>query len=269
MATKKATPKKKPSTSRKTVSTKSSAATTTTVAAVAKKQSFADSIAEFPFWRALISEFIATFLLAATFIVSQGQPLYILFAFVAIFLVFSTTSGSYANPAVAIAAWVSRRISWLRALGYIIFEVLGALVALWVLSGFVGSASGALSTTGSSVALYSAQSLTSGKEIYVFFAELLGTLVLSFAFANALRRGQDRLTSAITAATGLFAGLLVALIAASYASGTAILNPAIAASLKALSWNLWPLAVYILAPVIGAIAGFFLNDFIKGRAGVK
>jgi glycerol uptake facilitator-like aquaporin len=36
--------------------------------------------------------------------------------------------------------------------------------------------------------------------------------------------------------------------------------------LKALSWSVWPLAVYILAPVVGGIAGFFLNDFVKGRA---
>lgn len=269
MATKKATPKKKTSTARKTVSTKSSVkpqttVTTKTVATEVKKQRFSESITELPFWRTLAAEFIGTFILAATFIVSQGQPLYIFFAFVGIFLLFGATSGAYANPALAVAAWVGRRITWIRALGYVIFEVLGALVALWVLHGFVGAAG--TSATGSATTLYQATTLASGKELYVFFAELVGTLILGFAFANAHRVGQERLTSAFTAGIGLFMGLMFAFIASSYASGTAILNPAVAASLNALSWKLWPLAAYILAPVIGAIAGFFLNDFVKGRS---
>jgi aquaporin Z len=270
MATKKAATTKKASSTRKTVSTKTSSkprttVTTTTVAAAVTAPSFSESIRQFSFWRALAAEFIGTFLLASVFIVGQGQPLYVFFAFVGIVLLLGTVSGSYANPAVAIAAWVSRRISWIRALGYVIFEILGALVAYVVLSGFIGGAASS-ATTGAGATLFAAAPLASGKEWYVFFAELLGTAIVGFAFANALRNTQDRLTSAFTAGAGLFVALMIAFIGASYVGGTAILNPAVAASLKALSWNVWPLAVYILAPVVGAIVGFFLNDFVKGRA---
>jgi aquaporin Z len=264
MATKAAT-SKKASSSRKTVSTKTSSKPRTTVAVAASAPSFTESIRQFAFWRSLAAEFIGTFLLAAVFIVGQGQPLYIFFAFVGIFLLLSGVSGSYVNPAVTVAAWVTRRISWLRALGYIIFEVLGALVAYVVLSGFIGGAESS-AAAGSAATLYAAAALTSGKEWYVFFAELLGTLVIGFAFANALRNSQDRFASAFTAGAGVFIALMIAFISASYVGGTAILNPAVAASLKALSWSVWPLAVYILAPVVGGIAGFFLNDFVKGRA---
>ena len=266
MATKKAATSKKASSTRKTVSTKTSSKPQTTVsAAAASAPSFSESIRQLSFWRSLAAEFIGTFLLASVVIVGQGQPLYIFFAFVGIVLLLGGVSGSYVNPAVAVAAWVSRRISWVRALGYIIFEVLGALVAYIVLSGFVGGAA-ATSATGSATTLYAAAALTSGKEWYVFFAELLGTLVIGFAFANALRNQQDRFASAFTAGAGVFIALMIAFITASYVGGTAILNPAVAASLKALSWSVWPLAVYILAPVVGAILGFFLNDFVKGRA---
>ncbi len=273
MATKKAATSKKASSSRKTVSTKTSSKPKTTITTVAVKAatttrttpSFSESIRQFAFWRALTAEFLATFLLASVFIVGQGQPLYIFFAFVGIVLLFGSVSGSYANPAVAVAAWVTRRISWIRALGYVLAEVLGALVAYIVLSGFInGAAASSVTTAGAT--LFSAAALTSGKEWYVFFAELLGTLILGFAFANALRNTQDRFTSAFTAGAGIFVALMIAFIAASYVGGTAILNPAIAAAMKGLTWNVWPLAVYILAPVIGAIAGFFLNDFVKGSS---
>lgn len=265
MATKKAATSKKASSSRKTVSTKTSSKpkTVTTVSAATSTPSFSESIRQFSFWRALTAEFLATFLLASVFIVGQGQPLYIFFAFVGIVLLFGTVSGAYANPAVAIASWITRRISWIRALGYILAEVLGGLVAYIVLSGFISGAA-ASSLTSAGATLFSAAALVAGKEWYVFFAELLGTLILGFAFANALRNTQDRFTSAFTAGAGIFVALMVAFIAASYVGGTAILNPAIAAAMKGLTWNVWPLAVYILAPVIGATAGFFLNDFVKG-----
>lgn len=264
MATKKAATSKKVSSSRKTVSTKSSSKprTTTTVATATNAPRFSESVRQFAFWRSLAAEFVGTFLLAAVFIVGQGQPLYIFFAFVGIVLLLATVSGSYLNPATTIASWVSGRINWLRALGYIVFQALGAVVAYLVLTGFIGGAASAGTAAGAT--LYQAAALTSGKELYVFFAELLGTLIVGFAFANALRN-QDRLTSAFTAGAGVFVGLMVAFIAASYVGGTAILNPAIAASLQALSWDVWQLAVYVLAPVVGAIAGFFLNDFLKGR----
>jgi len=271
MATKKAgTAKKATSNKKPTANTKSSSSsnttrtTVTTVAASTSTPSFSDSIRQYSFWRALVAEFIGTFLITAAYIVGQGQPLYIFFAFIGVVLLVGATSGSYVNPATTIAAWVTQRISWLRAIGYIIFQVFGAAVAYVTLSAFVHG-SQATSATTSGASLYSVATVASGKEWYVFFAELLGTAIVGFAFANYLRRGQDRLSAAFTAGAGVFIGLIIAFITASYVSGTAVLNPAIAGALSGLSWKVWPLATYILAPVLGAIAGFFLNDFVKGR----
>lgn len=268
MATKKkaTTTKKASTTTRKTVSTKK---TTVSAAAVVKKNShpsFSESIRQLSFWRSLSAELVGTFLLAAVFIVGQGQPLYLLFAIAGLILVLGTVSGAYLNPATTVAAWVSRRISWLRALGYIVFQVGGALLAFVVINAFVAGANGGDTSAAYGVTeIFKANELKSGKELYVLFAELLGTLVFGFAVANALRT-QDRLTSALTSGIGYFVALMIAFIAASYVGGTAILNPAVATAASSITFNLWPIAVYVLAPVVGAIAGFFLNDFLKGRS---
>lgn len=269
MATKKAATSKKASTSRKTTTTKSTKSTRTVSApaaarAVASTPSFSESIKQFSFWRSLFAELMGTFLLAAVIIVGQGQPLYTLFAVVGIVLFIGTVSGAYINPALTIAAWITRRISWLRAIGYIVFEVIGALLALLVLSTFIGGQA-TDATLGAAPSVFQASALTSGKEWYVFFSELLGTLILGYAVANALRDRQERLTQAFTVGLGIFVALMISFIASSYVAATAIINPAVAFSLQAVSWNVWPIAVYILAPVIGGALGFFINDLLKGR----
>jgi len=264
MATSKAATTKKPSA--KTVSTKIAKTVTKPVAASAVTPSFAESIRQFSFWRSLAAEFIGTFLLAAVIIVGQGQPLYALFAVVGIVLVLGTISGAYINPALTIASWVTRRISWIRAVGYTVAQIVGALVALVVLQAFVAGGADSAATFGTAPEVFKAAALVEGKEWFVLFSELLGATIIGFAFANALRSNQDRLTSAFTYGLGVFTALMISFIAASYVSGAAILNPAVAFSLQAVSWSLWPILVFIIAPVVGGVVGFFLNDFLKGRS---
>ena len=271
MATKKAATSNKASTAKKTASTKTTKSTRTvsapaTASAVAITPSFSESIKQLSFWRSLGAELVGTFLLAAVIIVGQGQPLYTLFALVGIVLFVGTISGAYVNPALVIAAWITRRISWIRAVGYIVFQVIGALLALLVLNAFIGGAASDPSTLSAAPAVFQASPLVEGKEWFVFFAEVLGTLILGFAVANALRDRQERLTQAFTVGLGIFIALMISFIAASYVSATAILNPAVAFSLQAITWNVWPIAVYILGPIVGGALGFFLNDLLKGRA---
>lgn len=276
MATKAATTKK-PSASRKTASTKAKVTKTTAVVSkkvvkptavktVAASSSFSGdfktTIKSVSFWRSLVAEVIGTFMLAAVIIVGQGQPLYTLFALIGIVLLVGTVSGAYLNPALAIASWATRRISWLRAVGYIIAEVIGALLAYLAISAFV---SGAEATSYGATSIFKANAITTGKEWYVLGSELLGTAIVGFAFANALRSSQDRLTKAFTYGTGFFVALMVAFIASSYVAATAVLNPAVAFSLQAVSWSWFPIAIYILAPIVGAIVGFVINDLVKGR----
>ncbi len=267
MATKKAVPK-----SVKTSATKPAVVTTktSTVKAVraTRDNSLVSSVLKkAPFVGTLVAEFIGTFLLAVAFIAGQGQPIIVLFAIAGIVLLVGTLSGAHLNPAVTIGAWVTRRVSGLRALGYVVAQVLGALAALGLMNAFIGGAepvSSAAQAYGQAApALFKAATLPVGKEWYVFFAELVGTVVLGFTMATALREKRDRVTAALTVGFGVFIALLLAASAASYVSGSAILNPAVALSLQAVKWSVWPLAVYVLAPVIGGLIGFFLQDLLR------
>jgi len=275
MATKKAaSTSKKSSTS--VIAKTSTRKSATTAPATATKNTFVghvqESVRSVTLWRALAAEFIGTFLLASVVIAGQGQPIFVLFALVGIVLLIGTVSGAHVNPAITIGAWVTRRIGWLRAVGYILAQVLGAAFAYFAFNAFLSGAapvSAEAAMYGQSAAtLYAAAdvSLLSGKEWYIFFAELLGTTILAFAVANATREVQDRVAAAFTVGLGIFIALMVAVSAASYVGGSAIINPAVAVALQAYTLNWWPIAIYALAPIIGGVAGFVIYDLIRGRA---
>jgi aquaporin Z len=277
MATKKAAskttkaPAKKASAAAKTVKK-----TVKSAPATATKNTFAghvqQSVRSLALWRALGAEFIGTMLLAGVIIAGQGQPIFVLFALVGIVLMVGAISGAHVNPAITIAALVTRRIGWFRALGYIIAQGLGAAAAFGILSAFIGGAeqpSAEAQLYGQTApTLFAAAELATaaGKEWFVFFAELLGASILGFALANATREVQDRVAAAFTVGLGIFIALMVTVSAASYVGASGIINPAVAISLQAFDWgNLWTFAVYLLAPVIGAVLGFVIYDLLRGR----
>jgi len=273
MATKKTSTNNK-TTVRKTTAVKT---TVTTAPVAATTNTFAghiqQSVRSVTLWRALAAELIGTFLLAGVVIAGQGQPIFVLFAFAGIVLMLGAISGAHVNPAVTIGALVTRRIGWLRAIGYVIAQVLGAALAYVVLNAFIGGAAPVSEQAQlygqAAPALFAATDIATlaGKEWFLFFAELTGTAVLAFAIANATRELQDRVAAAFTAGFGIFIALMIAVSAASYVGGTAIINPALAVALHAYSWaTVWPFAVYALAPVIGGVLGFVLYDVLRGRA---
>lgn len=278
MATKKATTKKKAPVAKRKTSNKSATASKTaarTVPAAAKKQTFGQhiesSLQSVQLWRSLGAEFIGAFLLVAVIIVSQYSAIAVLFAIIGIVLMIGGISGAHLNPAVTIGAWVTRRIGWLRAVGYIFVQFLGAAVALVTLQAFLG---GQAEITQAQAAygqtqqeLFKAVSLSgvSGKEWFVFFSELLGTAVLGFAYANASRL-KDRLSSAFGIGFGIFVALMVAGTTAGYVAVNVIINPAVALGLQAYSADAWPYIVYALGPVIGGALGFVIHDLLRGKA---
>lgn len=277
MATKKATTTKK-STARNTAAktTRTSVKTATVAASrsTATKNTFAgrvqDSVRSITLWRAVIAEFIGTFLLASIVIASRGEPIYVLFGLVGIVLLIGAISGAHVNPAITLGAWATRRIGWLRALTYIVFQVAGAAVAYFTLTAFLGGSgvSAADAATVGGPTIFQAVDISKlvGKEWYVFFAELLGTAVLGFAIANATRETQDRVAAAFTAGLGIFAALILAVSAASFVGANAIINPAVAVAIQAYHFDsLWTFAVYALAPIVGGVAGFVIYDLLRGR----
>ena len=279
MATKKATTTTKKAPAKKSAAAKTSTTTKTTVTTApvaATKNTFTghiqQSVRSVALWRALGAELVGTFLLASVVIAGQGQPIFVLFALVGIVLTLGAISGAHVNPAITIGALVTRRIGWLRAIGYIVAQLLGAALSYIVLSAFIGGAAAvsaeaaAYGQTAATLFTAADVSLLTGKEWYVFFAELTGTAILGLAVANATRETQDRVAAAFTVGLGIFIALMVAVSAASYVGASAIINPAVAITLHAYSWSsIWPFAIYALAPVIGGILGFVLYDLLRGK----
>jgi aquaporin Z len=260
MATKKAVSTVKKSTAKKP--TKKS--TVKAVSASAKMGLFSSPLKRAPFIGALVAEFIGTFLLAVSVIAGQGQPIIILFAVAGIVFLVGALSGAHINPAISIGAWVTRKINGVRALGYVVAQFLGALAAFGLLSVFVNGATNTDSSLYGAPALFQASALPVDKEWYIFFSELVGTAILGFVIATALNVVKEkRITASLTAGFGIFVALLFAASAASYVGGSAIINPAVALSLQSLKWEVWPLAVYVLAPIVGGVIGFILYDILS------
>jgi aquaporin Z len=272
MATKKASVTNKKAPAKKT----SAAATKTTVKTVpatAKKQTLGQhletSLMSRSLWRALSAEFIGTFLLAAVIIAGQGQPIFVLFGLVGIVLLIGSLSGAHVNPAITIGAWATRRIGWLRALGYIFVQFLGAAVAFFALSAFLGGATQPTAEQEmygqTAAALFKAADVSAltGKEWYVFFAEVLGATILAFAVASALR-AKETLNAAFTVGLGIFVALMIGITITGFVSASSIINPAVALSLQAYNGT-WAYIIYILGPVVGGVLGFLLHDMLRGR----
>ncbi len=275
MATKKATSTKKNAPVKKTSAPSQAAKTTVkTVPASARRGGLSShletALQSKTLWRALAAELIGTFLLASVVIAGQGQPIFVLFAVIGIVLLIGAVSGAHINPAVTIGAWVTRRIGWLRAVGYILAQVLGAALAYFAFNAFVGGAvapSEQEQLYGQQPAqLFAAIDLASvaGKEWFVFFAELLGTAILGFAVATALS-ARDRLTGAFTYGAGIFIALMITVTVGGYVAASTILNPAVALALQAYDPLVWAYAIYALAPIIGGVLGFIIHDLLRGR----
>lgn len=285
MATKKAT-----STKKKAPAVKSAASKTTvkTVSAQTTKRSRSENASSTlftgGFWRALAAEFIGTFLLVVAIFATKGEPLYVTFALVGIVLIVGGISGAHVNPAITVGAWATRRINWVRALGYIFAQVLGAAAAYFTMNAFIGGAAAVSDQAAmygqSAPALLKATSLAAieSKVWFIFFAELLGTAILGFAVAAATR-AKDNIHAAFSVGLGILVALLFAATAASYVGGSAIINPAVALSLQAYTLAapglevtlpaIMPYVVYAIAPIVGGVLGFLIYDLVRGKVNEK
>ena len=202
---------------------------------------------------------------------ASGQPLFVLFAVLAIVLVVGGVSGAHLNPALTIGALATRRITLTRAASYVAAQVLGALMALVILNAFVSAApevnEQAQAFGQAAPTLFSAPDIADGKQWTVLAAELLGSVVLAFIVAAGIRKSRaGDLTHAFTYGAGVYVALLLAGTAANYVGAAAVLNPAVASSLQALSFELWPILVYVVTPLVGGVLGFALSDLLQSES---
>lgn len=264
---------KKPAPSAKKTTTKVTtvkAASTPAASARTTTRSARFKFSRAPLLAASVAEFIGTFLLASVILAASNQALAVLFGAAAIVITVGVMSGAHLNPALTIGALATRRITLIRALCYVVAQVLGALLALVALDAFIGASpevsEQAQQFGQAAPTLFSAPAIASGSEWVVLAAELLGSVILAFAVAAGLRHGRGTANHAFAYAGGLFVALFIAGTAAGYVGATAILNPAVAASLQALKFELWPILVYVVTPLVGAVLGFALNDLVDAES---
>lgn len=195
-------------------------------------------------YKKYIAEFIGTF--ALSFIVlaavssAKSLPMAapIIAGFTLALLVYSigSISGCHINPSVTLGQLSVKKISFKDAVIYIIAQFLGALGAILAAKIFA-------------IASPMAGAAFDGK---VFLAEMFGAFFFNFGIASVVYGKAKEQMSGFVVGGSLLFGVLVA----SLAGASGILNPAVALALNSMT------ALYVFAPIVGAILGFQAYRFI-------
>lgn len=189
-----------------------------------------------------LAELLGTFTLALVVILSSSGlfpvPTALLAAFTLLLFVYTIgpLSGSHINPAVTVGLLALRKIEQKDAAFYIIFQLLGAWLAMMLALRLGMSAVPAPSET-----------------VSVAFAEGLGMFFFAFGIASV---ATGRVSSSLS---GMVVGgsLLLGAAIAALSGSMGILNPAVALGLH----SFYP--VYILGPVSGSILGMLFYQYLS------
>lgn len=141
-------------------------------------------------------------------------------------------SGSHINPAVTTGLWSLGKIKTNEAVSYIIAQLIGGGLALFVATNFLGEVG-----------------LSSAPESFsIFLAELIGMIIFTFGIASVVYSKVN------DAASGLVIGgsLLLGIIIAAHLGSSGILNPAVALALGSFNFS------YVLGAIFGSAIGMRL-----------
>lgn len=184
----------------------------------------------------VLAEFFGTFLLTFAFLAAIQGGITLLspvvvggFALAALVLLLGTISGAQLNPAITMGLYSLRRIDAMNAVGNIVAQLSGALLAMVVLSLFSEGTIFELGSNG---------------DWTEFWSELLGASVLGFGYAATLFNRLNILESAVAIGTSFTLGMLFASL-----GSNGLVNPAIALGLGSSSWP------YVFGPFLGAFVG--------------
>ena len=220
-----------------------------------------------------IAEFIGTFwlvfggcgsaLLAASFPGSGIGWIGVALAFgltvLTIFYALGHISGAHLNPAVTIGLWAGGRFSSKSVLPYIISQILGAIVAAAVLYIMVTG-------NGSSIGNFAANGYGEHSPgHYGLTAALVTELVMTFMFVLIIMGSTDEHAPKLFA--GLAIGLALTLVhLVSIPVTNTSVNPArsISQALFVGDWALAQLWLFIVIPIIGALAAGYLYRLLTG-----
>lgn len=197
-----------------------------------------------------------------------GDWLSIGFAFamplIAAIYAFARISGAHFNPAVTIGLWSIKKFPTKDVIPYIVSQIIGSLLATFTIVAILGKQASTIGVLGS-VAPFGDVTL-----LGVFIAEFLGTFLLMYAI---MAVAVDK--NAQPGFAALIIGLVILgiVVAIGNISGSGI-NPA--RSLTPMIGNLivagtpidlLVLTVYIIAPILGAICGAQLYEYLYKEIG--
>lgn len=190
-----------------------------------------------------IAEFIGTFALSFVVLIavaSSSAPIavpVIAGLTLALFVyAIGPISGCHINPSVTLGLLAVKKISSKDAVLYIVAQFLAALFAILIAGYFQ-------LTNSASAEGFSSQ---------IFFAEMLGAFFFNFGIASVVYGKAKEQMSGLVVGGSLLFGVIIA----SLAGASGILNPAVALALNSLT------AVYLFAPIVGAIAGAQVYRYI-------
>lgn len=191
--------------------------------------------------RKYLAEFIGTFFLvlivSSSITNSFAIPTPILAALMLGIFVYTigSISGCHLNPAVTLGLMSLKKIKFKEALNYVLAQLLGATLALFVARVFEASPELVISDNTS-----------------VYYAELLGMVIFTFGISAVVLGQIDSKLNGIIVGTSLFLGLAVA----STLGSAALLNPAVMLGLAISSPS------YFMAEVLGSVIGFNLYKIL-------
>jgi glycerol uptake facilitator-like aquaporin len=145
-------------------------------------------------------------------------------------------SGGHYNPAVTLGLFSLRKVSFVRTIGYLVAQVLGA-VAAWQLYEYLTER--ALTNT------------TTAFDWRIATAEAVGGVVFGLAIAAVVVRKVEGWQAAVTIGSALFLAITVAGL-----GSNGIVNPAVAVGVRSFDLN------YFLGPVVGVIVGMNLFAYV-------
>lgn len=226
-------------------------------------------------WGALIGEIIGTMFISMFFLlVGLYQPLYMVFAFLAVTAITYTLSGAHLNPAITVGMMASRRISAIRGVLYILAQILGAWLGFLIVDGF--------RVAGGAAAELPAMAAVADENFWIVsLVELLGAAIFGYIFCRAQAYKKSPLAIAAIIGTGACTMyLFVLLISSSFLAlqNNFMVNPAVALMYQILPTSgenfgeifgqtMLSLCTYCIFPMVGAVVGFAISDIAQKLTG--
>lgn len=167
-----------------------------------------------------------------------------------------TLSGAHVNPAVTIALALVQKFPWNKVIGYIVAQVIGAAVGasiLYAIATNIGNPqliNNAVNTLRGPMV-----TMTGGALVEIFM-----TMIFCLVILATTRSNWPSTSTPIASGLALFAANLVAI----PLTGASI-NPARSIGPALVAGNTSGLALFIIAPIIGAILAYFIHIFVIGK----